>query len=111
MSAAAFPSTGASPALLARLFRWDAWANREALASLRATPRPPERAVRVIAHLAGASWLWLSRIQDEPSPIAVWPALGLAGAAEELDAVSDAWGAYLARLAPPALERTISYTN
>jgi uncharacterized damage-inducible protein DinB len=94
-----------------RLFRYDAWASRETLASLRAAAHPPEQAVRVMAHVVGASWLWHSRLTDDPSPLAVWPALGLAAAGEELESVTTAWNAYLARLKPAGRARTISYTN
>jgi len=97
--------------LAERLFRWDEWANRAALESIRTLAPPPERALGLMAHIAGASWLWLSRVEDEPSPLAVWPALGPARIAEELDAVSRAWAALLRRLPASTLSREIAYTN
>lgn len=100
-----------TPADLSRLFRWDAWANRETLTSLRASGRPSARAVQVMAHVVGASWLWLSRLEDEPSPLAVWPALSLASLGEEIDSVDAAWRRYLARVTPASLVRIVAYTN
>jgi uncharacterized damage-inducible protein DinB len=108
-------SAVAAPALsielARRLFAWDAWANAETLASLRAAEPAPESAIRTLAHVAGASWLWISRLEDEPSPLAVWPNLGVARIAEELDAAARAWAAYLARLTPASHARSISNTN
>jgi uncharacterized damage-inducible protein DinB len=100
-----------TPEHVARLFRWDAWANRETLSSLRAGSRPPERALQVMAHVLGASWLWLARLEDEASPLAVWPALPLSALDEKLDSLNVAWGGYLPRVTRSSLARTISYTN
>jgi uncharacterized damage-inducible protein DinB len=96
---------------LERLFRWDAWANRETLASLRAVEPPTDRGTRLLAHVVGAEWLWLSRLRDEPSPLAVWPSIGLAACAEELDELAREWSALFSRLSPPSLERIVAYTN
>jgi uncharacterized damage-inducible protein DinB len=65
----------------------------------------------VLAHVAGASWLWHARVLDEPSPLAVWPVLSLARTAEELDAVGAAWDAWLSRLPAAGLDKKVSYTN
>ena len=100
-----------TPRDLTRLLRWDAWANRETLSSLRAASRPPDRALHLMAHVVGASWLWLSRLEDEPSPLAVWPALPLASLGEELEGLDAAWDRYLARVTRESLARHVAYTN
>jgi uncharacterized damage-inducible protein DinB len=101
---------------LRRLFAWDAWANRETLAALRAAGAPPDETVRLLAHVAGTGWLWWARLRHEPSPLAVWPELGLAEIDRQIDRLEAAWNATLdeyAGQADPAgrLAEPISYVN
>jgi uncharacterized damage-inducible protein DinB len=63
--------------LLASLYRHAAWANREVLSALRATPGTDPRALEQFAHVLGAEHVWLSRIRGETARFAVWPALTL----------------------------------
>lgn len=65
---------------LATLLDHVAWADARAIAALRALPGDhPERAqgVRLVAHLAAAAHVWLSRIEGRVPRHAVWPALSL----------------------------------
>src|SRR6202162_5400990 len=67
-----------------RLFAYDEWANRETLTAIAAARRPQQRALRLMAHIAGEERLWLGRLRHERLPEAVWPALDLAGCRESL---------------------------
>jgi uncharacterized damage-inducible protein DinB len=98
---------------LRRLFRWDAWANRETLASLRAAGAPPAEAVRLLAHVVGTSWLWWARLRREPSPLPVWPELDLDGIAGQLPLLERAWDEALDGFArdPARLDEEIAYVN
>jgi uncharacterized damage-inducible protein DinB len=89
-----------------RLFRYDEWANREALASAR-----PPRALALMAHVLGTEWLWLSRARREPPPVAVWPAWTPAECALQADAVPRAWEAFLDGLVADGLGHTVPYVN
>lgn len=89
-----------------RLFRYDAWANREALASAA-----PPRALALMAHVLGTEWLWLSRARHEPSPVAVWPAWTAAECAVHAQALPREWEAYLAGLTEDGLGETVPYVN
>jgi uncharacterized damage-inducible protein DinB len=93
----------------ARQLRWDAWANRETLASLR-TAAPPE-ALRWMAHIAGAELLWLGRLTGEPSDVAVWPELDLDGVGRHLTRLESAWPRYLQRVSPDDLDEAVGYRN
>ena len=95
---------------LGQLFAYDRWANHEALASIAAGGSAP-RALAVLAHIAGAEWLWWTRVQRSPSRLSVWPTLTLDQCAAELRAVSDVWGLYVSSLAPGGLASPVSYTN
>lgn len=48
-----------------RLFGYDDWANREALASLKtAGSDVPARAHQLIAHIVASGWLWYDRLHQ-----------------------------------------------
>jgi uncharacterized damage-inducible protein DinB len=99
---------------LRRLFAYDAWANRETLASLeRASPAPPAEAVRLLAHVVGTGWLWWARLRRQPSPLPVWPNLKLAALPEQIDRLESAWGATLDGMEadPGRLSEEIAYVN
>jgi uncharacterized damage-inducible protein DinB len=96
-----------------RLFAYDAWANREALASLQQAPAPPPHALKLLAHIAGALWLWLERLRPGATGLrlAVWPDMSPDACAATLDHLAGAWDAYLARLDDAGLTQTAAYTN
>ena len=93
-------------ARIRRLFRYDEWANREALASAA-----PPRALALMAHVLGTEWLWLSRARREPSPVAVWPAWTAAECVVQAGAVPRAWDAYLDGLTEDRLQNDVPYVN
>jgi uncharacterized damage-inducible protein DinB len=98
-------------ATIKRLLEYDAWANSAALASLRSASAPPERAVAVLAHVAGAQQLWLSRIRGEQPKSPPWPDVGLDVLAERLEGLAREWSLYVGRLAVEDLAKDVSYTN
>lgn len=60
---------------LRRMFAYDEWANREALASLKAAGAPPPRSLKLMAHIIAAERLWLERLKQEETAVVVWPEL------------------------------------
>ncbi|HEY0972352.1 MAG TPA: DinB family protein [Gemmatimonadales bacterium] len=96
---------------LPRLFAYDAWANAEALRSLRAMSEPPEAAVGWLAHVAGAQAVWWGRIQEPVVPAEVWPRLTLDGCEALLGEMVGRWDALLAGLGPGELEQPVRYAN
>jgi uncharacterized damage-inducible protein DinB len=95
----------------ARLLRHEAWAQREVARSIRAAGSPPE-AVRLLAHIIGAAWLWLERLgAAEPRGLGVWPTLDLAGCEAQLGPLADALQELAGGLDDAALARRISYVN
>ena len=89
-----------------RLFRYDEWANRQALAAAA-----PPRALALMAHVLGTEWLWLSRARRQPSPVAVWPSWTAAECAAQADALPRALEAYLHGLTEDGLRETVPYVN
>jgi uncharacterized damage-inducible protein DinB len=96
-----------------RLFAYDAWANRETLASLRAAgDGSPERARRRLAHVIGAQRLWLARIESGAgSPPEVWPDLTLDEIAAEIGELGARWSLLVTGLDEIELARTVTYVN
>ena len=93
---------------LRRLLQYDAWANRETVESLG--ERPPERSLRWMAHIVGAEYLWLARMNRQPSPLAVWPDLGVDACREKVTELGRLWPEFL-ESHRNSLADTVSYTN
>jgi uncharacterized damage-inducible protein DinB len=87
-----------------RVFKYDHWANREEVTHLRSLEHLPAGAVRLLAHIVGASWLWLARLQDGQPKMAVWPELTVDQIAVELPMLHKTWADYLARKASGSIK-------
>ena len=93
-----------------RLLRYDAWANRETLASLR-VGSPPAKALRWMGHIVGAGELWLARLRDQPPAMAIWPELDLDRCAAGVVRLDEQWFRYLETLTDADLAEGIGYRN
>lgn len=76
-----------------RLLQYDAWANREALESIRNTRL--HRSRKLLAHILATQWLWMQRLQGEPGDLVLWPEWSMEECAEQLGALSTAWREHL----------------
>ena len=90
------------------LLRYDVWANRETLRSLRQSP--PPRSLRWMAHIVGAEHLWLARLRRQKETLSVWPELDIETCGEHLEQLSRLWPAYLQQ-ADKSPAESVSYTN
>jgi uncharacterized damage-inducible protein DinB len=93
---------------LGKLLRYDAWANRETLSSLK--QNAPPRSLKWLAHIIGAEYLWMARLRRRTESLPVWPALDVAACGERLDELARLWPEYLDE-APEPLTAAIPYTN
>ncbi|MFQ5694430.1 MAG: DinB family protein [Terriglobia bacterium] len=99
-------------ATLRRLFAWDDWANREALASLRsAGASPPSRALKFLAHIVACEQLWLSRLKQDGRKLMVWPELTLEECEARLAELQGLWRDYLKQSNAEKLSQSVSYVN
>ncbi len=106
-----------------KLFRYDRWANGEVLQSLRAASAgsdlhiaaPPaevlQEFLRRLAHILGAEWLWLARLNVPGEAMGVWPEWDLDDCARQIETLGNVWAGYLGGLEEAALGGTIDYTN
>lgn len=91
-----------------RRFRYHAWATAALAEALQQAPA--EAALRPFAHALTADRVWLLRLRGEPTDgVALWPTLDGASCAALARRNADAYAAYLAPLAPDALERPVAY--
>lgn len=93
---------------LERLLRYDVWANRETLDSLRRGDATA-KSLKWMGHIIGAECLWLSRLENRPSALPVWPDLTMEQCGQHLAALSHRLPDSLADENP--LSRTVAYTN
>lgn len=100
----------AEPDWYARLLRYDAWANRETLASLRGGAAPAQ-ALRWMGHIVGSGELWLARLEDEPPSLPVWPDLDLDECAAGVARLAERWPRYLQGLTAADLKEGVGYRN
>lgn len=93
-----------------RLWEHAVWADGELVNALAGTSAPPP-AVRELAHVLGASEVWLSRLEQRASRCAVWPDLGIPEIRDLRLAVERGYARYLASIGDRDLARTVAYTN
>lgn len=99
---------------LDRLHQWfsyDEWANGEVLRSFRSAGSPPSRSLKLMAHVVGTEYVWLSRIQAQESPLAVWPELDLAQCEQHVQQLGRIWSSYLNELEEAACQKQVAYQN
>ena len=94
-----------------RHLAWNAWANREVLAAIRAATTVPPRVHGVMAHIVGAERLWLRRLGHDGTVLPVWPQLSIDHIDSELRSLSADWNAWSASLDDAALARVVDYIN
>ena len=100
--------------LMAQLHRklaYNAWANREVFRSVHAARNVPARAAAVLAHIAAAEWLWLSRLGQPVPVVPVWPEWTPPERELQFAQLSHAWQSYLSGLSASSLSREITYRN
>ncbi len=94
-----------------RLGAYEAWANREVLAFFKQASAPPPRALRFLAHIIAAEYLWLNRIQNEKQALAVWPEFSFAECERHFAELTAKWEAFLKDLTEARLAQTVVYKN
>ena len=96
---------------LERLFGHLAWADTLALGALGSAKNPPPKALEIMSHVLGAEEVWLSRLQQRPAAVAVWPVLSVAECVELAAANRKGFEAYVAGLGGEGAERLVPYVN
>lgn len=95
---------------LRRQLAYDAWANREVLAAIRAH-NPDERSMQLLAHILSAERLWLERLTQQPQSMPVWPKPDLALCDQQITELASLWREFLDEANDSSLSNTVSYKN
>jgi uncharacterized damage-inducible protein DinB len=98
-------------AYLRRQFAYDAWANREVFAGLKASSQASVRSVRLLAHILAAERLWLERIRRQPQSLPVWPEFSLEQCGAQTAEMAKLWHEYMEQLSEPQLANKVVYKN
>jgi uncharacterized damage-inducible protein DinB len=96
---------------LSRLFAYNQWANREALAALQVAGAAAPRSLKWMAHILAAEQLWEARLRQSASKVVVWPELTLEQCGAMQAGLTESWHEYLAALTGKDLSRTVDYVN
>jgi uncharacterized damage-inducible protein DinB len=97
---------------LRKLFEYDYWANREALASLDTVDGDASRARKFFYHIIGAQRIWLSRFETPDSPSTdAWPTLTLEEAQVAVEDLHRRWMSLLDGLTAEKLAGDLAYRN
>jgi uncharacterized damage-inducible protein DinB len=96
---------------LRRQFAYDEWANREVLANLRTSARPPAQTLKLLAHILSAERLWLERIRKQPQSLPVWPEFSADQCETQIAEMTSLWREYLGGLSEKQLSESVSYKN
>lgn len=94
-----------------RLFAHDAWANREALTSVRAAKTPLPQALKLMAHVFAAERLWLERLEQNPQTLPVWPEFTADECELQAAELPALWKKYLTASNEAGLAATVTYQN
>ena len=92
-------------------FAYDAWANQEVLASIRASGGENTRSLQLMSHILAAERVWLERLKQVPQSVPVWPEPNLAQCEAEAAELKKMWFDYLDLITAGDISQTISYKN
>jgi uncharacterized damage-inducible protein DinB len=87
-----------------------AWADERVLESLR-DPAVPQRALDLYAHVLGAEHVWLTRLEQRPRAVPVWPMLTLEECVRLARENREGFREYAERLTSGDLRRIVHYRN
>ena len=93
-----------------RQFAYNAWANREVLAAVRAGGEN-RRSLQLMSHILAAERVWLERLKQQPQSIPVWPEPDLAQCDAEAAALEGLWFEFLDLITAGDVSQSISYKN
>jgi uncharacterized damage-inducible protein DinB len=94
-----------------RQFAYNAWANHEVLAVIRAAGSENKRSLQLMSHILAAERVWLERLKKQPQSVPVWPEPDLAQCEAEAATLSQLWLEFLDLITAGDVSQTITYKN
>lgn len=94
-----------------RLIEHAAWADALVAEAIQKQDNVADDTIELFAHVLGAEEVWLSRLEQRQSTLAVWPQLTRGQLAATADNVARTYRAYVSRLTPNDLATEVAYKN
>jgi uncharacterized damage-inducible protein DinB len=96
---------------LRRLFDHMAWADAKAIGALRKSRGATELAQSELSHILGVEHVWLTRLEQRPATVAVWPTLTVDDCEKLAKQNRAEFLEFLDQQDAESLERTVHYRN
>ncbi|GAB3990953.1 hypothetical protein GCM10028807_19480 [Spirosoma daeguense] len=94
---------------LIQLLDYELWANRRVIDALETIQNPPARAVAIMGHILSAQHVWLGRILNEPTFVAIWEDIPVSWMGETAERQHRQLVSYVAGLADDTLGNPVAY--
>src|SRR5690349_7515819 len=92
-------------------FAYDAWANQEVLATIRASGGENTRSLQLMSHILAAERVWLERLKQVPQSVPVWPKPNMAQCEAEAAELGGLWLEFLDLITAGDVSQSVSYKN
>jgi uncharacterized damage-inducible protein DinB len=96
---------------LQRLFEHMAWADAKAVAAVQKAKGASKLAHSELAHVLGCEHVWLTRLEQRPATVAVWPSLSVDECVALAEENREKFAVFLEHQDAESLERTVHYRN
>ena len=95
------------------LFKYDVWANRRLLITIKNNSDIKRKRIRkIFSHIISAQLIWLNRIEDHPtSPFPLWETYKVSEIETMIEESSERWIKFLTTYKLDTLEEVIRYQN
>ncbi len=94
-----------------KLFQYENWANKEIAETMLGIESLPDKPLSLMSHIINARIIWLSRIKNEVSDLAVWKVYNKSEIADELIKSSSALTDFISSLPEDDFKKSIHYKN
>ena len=94
-----------------RLIEHAVWADALVAEAIQKQDNVADDTIELFAHVLGAEEVWLSRLEQRPSALAVWPKLNRTELAETAERIAKAYRSYVSRLTHNDLVNEVPYKN
>lgn len=93
------------------LFRYDDWATKESVNSIKKLDDPSDRLISIISHVVATEQLWYDRVTQAKIPISPWEKYSLDECIDKSTEITSMWIALLNEIGEDGLSNIINYVN
>jgi uncharacterized damage-inducible protein DinB len=93
------------------LFRYDDWATKESVNSIKKLNEPSDRLLTIISHVVATEQLWYDRVIKSKNPISPWHKYSLDECINKSTEITSKWISLLNEFGEDGLFNIINYVN